>query len=500
MRTKLVFNAAAILLTSAIFTELILYRQNTLLNNSKWESTKISLSKGCVGAVAFFTSLPTLSGNHLNLGSWHGLNEVTLNSPINPSEVNFQFLLVERAYVIFEYNRSDSNFSGIRLSRSNTFDNLQFTSTLAGKFETKETISNVKIKDGWNHFRAQFSSDSVSIFLNNVLIFTDHSKPVRDQKIGFRSSTNKTLIDEVTITQLDGSTITESFRNTRTYIPIFMVLFIAFSLLAFLSIYFGRARLSESLLLICSIGFGGIILFSTDFLWLSNRYPVPGSRIEQLFNFERVGFKVNVEVGDAVIKRILETYEQTHKKFRILFVGSSQTWGAGAAKVGDTMAEQVEKILNETHSRKVEVINTGIIGGRSKDLFRIYEDGFISLRPDMVIINLANNDQDKEAYRANLEKFVQLNKQKKIQTVFVLEPNYLDALNAQLVINHEVMRSVGKLHNIPVIDLHDYLTQHFDDGLMWWDYVHMTSFAQRVAAKVIVESLKKKNLLALEKD
>jgi lysophospholipase L1-like esterase len=494
-KTKIIFNVLAIFLTSAVFTELALYQHNNLSNNGRWESTKISLEKGVVGAVAFFTSFPTLSGNHLNLGTWHGLNEITFKSPMNPSEVSFKFLLEEKTYLVFEYNRTDLGFSGIRLSRSPSFGSLQFHATLSGKFETKRTIENVEIKNGWNFLKARFNSGSISFFLNDTLVFTDLSQPVPNQKIGFRSSTGATLIDDISIIETDGNSISESFRNTKNYFPVFLALLAAFSIFAFLT--GRRARLSESLLLVCSIGFGGIITYGTDFLWLSKLYPRPGSRISQLLHYQNSSnFKNNMEFEPAILERISKNYQPVHKKFRILFIGSSQTWGAGAARDGDTIPQRVEDFLNKTHFGNVECINTGISGARSKELFEKYRDNWVNLHPNMVVINLSNNDAPTEAFKINLENFAQLNKQRKIKTIFVLEPNYLDLINGHLPINHETMKAVAKAHNLHVIDLHNYMIKHSDDGLMWWDVVHMTSFGQKVAAEGIVESVAEQNLIA----
>jgi hypothetical protein len=51
------------------------------------------------------------------------------------------------------------------------------------------------------------------------------------------------------------------------------------------------------------------------------------------------------------------------------------------------------------------------------------------------------------------------------------------------------MREIGKEFDVPVIEMHDYLSRHYDDGFLWWDFVHMTSFGQKLFAKYLLQEL-----------
>jgi lysophospholipase L1-like esterase len=408
--------------------------------------------------------------------------------------VKFNFQLDGHAYLIFEYNRSEQGFSGLRLSRSQNFESVFLKTTKSGEFEVKEQLEPVIIKNGWNTLVAKFSENSVSFFLNENAVFVDHAPILPNQKIGFRSSTDATLIDDITVIETSGEIFKENFRNTKDYLPTFGICFFILSLMAFLMPQ-RKLYLSESL--ICSLGLAGLIFYMVDFAWLSAMYPKEDSVNEALFPPEVVEQVNNIEHEPEILERIAKTYQAVHKNFRIMFIGRSQTWGAGVSENEDTISQQTENILNKLQLPvKFECINTGISGGRSAHLFELYKQTWVSLKPDLVAINMSNSEVNHAVFKKSLEKFVQLNNEKKIRTVFILEPSYVERDGDNPIINHEIMRSVAKLQKIPIIDLHAYMKKHSDDGLTWWDNVHMTSFGQRVAAQGIVQSLTNQKILS----
>ena len=61
---------------------------------------------------------------------------------------------------------------------------------------------------------------------------------------------------------------------------------------------------------------------------------------------------------------------------------------------------------------------------------------------------------------------------------------------SSLLAKHEIMKKVAGLRHIPVVDMHRYLAEHDDDGLLWWDSVHLTGaghaiFAEHLSAAIV---------------
>ncbi len=51
------------------------------------------------------------------------------------------------------------------------------------------------------------------------------------------------------------------------------------------------------------------------------------------------------------------------------------------------------------------------------------------------------------------------------------------------------MRRVGEENNVTVVDMHAYLLEHYDEGFLWWDNVHLTDFGQELFAQKLYEEL-----------
>ncbi|MFH1415314.1 MAG: SGNH/GDSL hydrolase family protein [Elusimicrobiota bacterium] len=177
---------------------------------------------------------------------------------------------------------------------------------------------------------------------------------------------------------------------------------------------------------------------------------------------------------------------------RVMFIGSSQTWGEGAAKEEDTFVHLTEKILNRTFSgrKHVECINAGVRGSDSSRLFEYYNEKWVSYGHKLLIINLSSNLIDEDTFYTDITAFINLNRQKSIDTLLVLEANSPENGTGVLEL-HKVMIRAGKEEGVPVIDLHSYMRENHDKGIAWWDFVHMTSFGHRPAAEFFADYILK---------
>jgi lysophospholipase L1-like esterase len=173
-------------------------------------------------------------------------------------------------------------------------------------------------------------------------------------------------------------------------------------------------------------------------------------------------------------------------EIRVLFVGTSQTWGAGARVLGETFVFQAERMWNEKLAGrgKAACMKGGISGQNSSVLRERYSKEWIEFQPDVVVINLGTNDTNMEAFRANLARFVELNGERGIRTVFALEANSIEHRPTSLP-QHADMRKVAEEKGVEVIDVHGLLKERYDEGFLWWDFVHPTSFGHRLIAEVI---------------
>jgi len=174
---------------------------------------------------------------------------------------------------------------------------------------------------------------------------------------------------------------------------------------------------------------------------------------------------------------------------RILFVGSSQTWGAGARHQEDAFVARICSLLDKDGGRH-ECINSGICGEWAPSLVGLYEKEWSRFRPQLVVVNLGNNDGDPQAFGEALEELARFNRQRGIAMLFVMEANSTESDTTSLERKHGIMREVAARHQIRVADLHHYLAEHRDDGFLWWDFVHLTSFGHSLAAGYLIAEIR----------
>lgn len=163
--------------------------------------------------------------------------------------------------------------------------------------------------------------------------------------------------------------------------------------------------------------------------------------------------------------------------------------GAGVSEDNKTFIKRFENMINNrSRDKGYECINAGIPALKSKQLIRYYYYYSTKIEPDIIIIGLSNNDISSKELYDNLQTFALLNKINNISTIFILEPNSYTSIG--LSVNHNQMIEISKNQKIKVIDMHNYLLDRYKDGFLWWDYVHLTDYGNRLFAEKLYKELK----------
>jgi len=204
------------------------------------------------------------------------------------------------------------------------------------------------------------------------------------------------------------------------------------------------------------------------------------------------GIPSKIETRDEAVARLQHEYpeEMPTSTERILFIGTSQTWGAGVNRSDETFVKRLEAALNQVGAR-IQVINAGISGEKAPSLFELYETHWIHWKPKWVALNLSNNDLDSSKFSEALVRFLKLNQAMEIKTLLILEANTVESVRENLPKNHQIMRDLAQQFSVPLIDLHACLERKHDEGFLWWDFVHLTSLGQKEAAECLEEPFKK---------
>lgn len=489
------------ILASIVINQIYLLSNNTLEDNGNWIVMKKQVQMPLLGAQNYFSDKVALRQSKLNLSAWHGFQGVLYKNQIDPEKIEFDFYLTDDSYFYFIFNKNTDLFSGLRMSANKTFSNVLVTAHSDGEFIKK---INVKLKapekNRWNRLTVIFNSSKYSIFINNKLIGNFSENYLTNQHFGFRGSYKPVYIDNVFVKRKGSDEIfKESFFNRKNQIEsgiLFFSIIIVISLIVGLFQVLRKhdiKKVAFSLILLNMLFL--LISLPTLFVYyyvneIKTNYP----RIHGIYRFYRNLMKEERNFvrrdTEFVNERLMEdyNYEASKNVNRILFIGTSQTRGAGAASKNETIVRVTEDILNQAGTGRYECINAGVHGTRSNALVRYYENNWIKLRPKITAINLSSNDNDIEVFRSSMQRFVDLNKSKGIETVFILEANSIEVIT-DLQDFHSIMKEIGNANNILIIDLHNYLLEKYDSGILWWDGVHMTSYGQRISAEFIAEKI-----------
>lgn len=489
------------LLTASIYASCGARLFHSLENRPSWVSTKSGLERGVMGSVAFMKTPMALHADVLNLGAWHGFQEIFWREPLSVAEVRFRLRLPEeQSYVSFLYNRSTDSSSELRLSRNPRYPSQWSRIGPDRERMESQSLDGVEFDAEWHEARLDFRSDGVTLSVDGRTWFQRDELLNPVQEIGFRGGYSSSYIDDVEVVDERGRVVASDDFEVRTAIvPIAVGTLLLVGLGGAVGWRRSRAlpladrprTAFQTALLLYLV----LLLVALPFAWversfLSGRHGYSALHFQVWKWIARPGRPLTSYLNTVPLLRETWANSEPEGAERILLVGTSQTWGSGASRWEGDLAHRLAANLEESLGpRRFEVINGGISGRRSDFILPYYENEWIEWGADTAVINFGNNDTDPQIFEETLEEFVRLNRDRGIQTVLVLEANYPEVQSDQLIQNHAILRAVADRHDLPVVDLHGALLEAAGDGLLWWDFVHLTDYGQRRAANILGDAL-----------
>ena len=531
------------------------YSRNTLAENGDWVSAKTLMQIGLVGAHHFVHTRNALAGNRLDLGAWHGYNEVYFAEPLTLGSVELSFRLAEGAHLSIVVSRDESSFVGARLSRHPEFPSMLFRGERSGAFTETSTIDGVDLGGDWHRARVDASENGWTVSLDGAALASLDAAAIPEGFVGLRNGSYPAEVDDVVITDATGAVrLDESFRNTNGYWAT-----LAIALVAAWGLFYLIARLASRpddsdatpplfwvVLASLMLTFAAGLYLAFDVKVWSRSYfyrkHVPtasqGPATATLVRLESwrqtlvgVDSEVMVEPSPDRLTRSLSRWDFEHdfawpgpheyqrhaayssrepgvpryfspnrlealgptdEAVRITFAGSSQVVGAGAELAADSLVARLHRLLveaSEDHlaemGLRLEILNVAVQSSEVPLQLLTFERRWIGLEPDLLLINLSYNDRDPELFESGLRRFAEIGEERGHRTVFVVEAMAADHDNPLVREKQATMRRLGRELDVPVIDLEAHMSSPDvrDSGFLWWDPVHMSSYAQHVAAE-----------------
>lgn len=469
---------------------------NTLANNKKWQVTKSQLFIPGDDADDFINKLPALAKNSLNPSAWRGFHEVILKEPVPWKNLTLNFLPSKNSYLYIIFHKNDRYFSAIRISYSPLYRSALISAKYTGEFIEYIPISIPQLNgSSWQEIslkKSDSKSQIIEFWYNGELVTRYLDRISTEGNIGFRTGKNELLIDNIKIENDAGQVVfTENFNGFENFWLKFSISVLLLGLLDFL-FYLKLKNKDQIFESIIQLNFTACLLFFivNFILFIFNsklraRYFATADHSE----IQEIVFMKEKD------EEMFSVYENKNKnQTRIMIIGSSQTSGEGITLKGDDFVSQFEQLINQDyfiHKKSFEVINAGRDGNTSEYLFTYFKNQWLKLKPDVVIINLSSNDEEYENgfnFKKYLEKFIHESKKNNFKLIFVAEAistEYKDTLKT-----HKIMQEVATKNQITFIDMHDHLTNLLEEGIIWWDFVHPTSFGYKLIANHLYESLK----------
>lgn len=469
--------------------------RHCLANRPDWVSSKPQLEMGVIFSKTYNVSPVSLFGHRLNLSGWFTYQEVYFKDKIDPNLISFDYFIEDESYLAILFGFVEGRVIGLRISRAEDFSGMKFTAGPDLCFEEKEPFGPALLTTGSGRAHIVLDSEYVHLKLNGKEVGRFRRPPGKQFKFGFRGGTLKqAYIDNIEIIDAaTGKVYEDSFGVLdQLWVPFIWVVLGMAAAVTFLGMsIFGRAVKEDEqtkayhrvLAVLWVFLFAGLIFYPVL------RWHLAGRHNFTLFYFNTyvrlLTLDNNIESREMVLDRLKKDYGRKAPEGvkRVLFIGSSQTWGSGARQRDLTWLNRLETMLNSSSDRRYEVINTGISGAESPRLYKYYLEKWISFRPSVTIINLGFNDQNGPVLYENLIKIIRLNKEKGIKTVLSLEPTEVSTPRPSVFEMHKLTRKAAKEEGVILADFHGYLAKRKDDGFIWWDPVHLADCGQKLAAE-----------------
>jgi lysophospholipase L1-like esterase len=477
-------HAALMLVTAWLLAQLYLRHTNTLARNGRWLSSKVDLHYGILGAVSFLTTRSALHRNRLDLGKWHGYQELLYREPVVLEALELRVRLPRPGYVVALFDQSDAGFQGLRLSSDPGFPSACLAGTESGGFTRREPLSREPLDDRWHQLALRARDGSYDVTLDGRALGRCGAASRTPGRVGVRGSAARAVwVDDVSIRDARaGAVVVERFDNPRGARPALGLALAAVAALHGLARWArargARAGPPAAALHIALLGVAGLAL-ALELAVLGGRHP---RRVDLAAQLNRIEDEPAVRARLRLIPR-----ERPPGLRRLLWIGGSQTWGSGARRADQAWVARLEQALNRgaRGGARYQCISAGIPAWDLPRLFELYRDEWLDLRPDVVGVVAGHNDRDPARFREALERLVELNRRHGIHTVFVPEPNTTESRRGigRLYALHEVMREVARGRRIPLLEVHDYLVARRDDGFLWWDRVHLAPFGHALMAQ-----------------
>lgn len=188
-----------------------------------------------------------------------------------------------------------------------------------------------------------------------------------------------------------------------------------------------------------------------------------------------------------------ELTDKNNQFQKIVFMGSSQTYGGGAASMETIFSSQAVNELIKCSKRPVASVNISSPGDKIEYFLRTYKKLVQFWKPTLLVVSLGANEHDPKVFDDSLKQMITLNSEIGAKTVLIKESNTLEIGKNNFTSQYEVLERLGRQHSLPVLDLDAFINsaEIYDKGILWIDHAHFDRAGHDLTAVWLLAELKK---------
>lgn len=490
---------ASLILAALVATPVVRARPDRLENHSDWLCSKEWLSSGMMGSEGIKTGSDAIAGGYINLGSWMGFHELLFARQLVPQTIAFRFRLARGATITCVFNKGPDAFEGIRFSANPDNPGAYLLAADTGEFLEKRPLDSSRlVEEGrWHDCRLSFTERAVEVEMDGRTEAVPRVSANQPGWVGFRSGYGDTLVDDIAILEKGRSRPhTESFRKRTPLLGLAGTIlasaaYVFLPMLATFGVLNTQWRRRTKRFLAAYAFFMTGMTAAFLFVLLSMLEPPTMQELKQEVRGSQTTFSLHQltaarERQAEFAKRYIE--QPLTSKTRIVFLGTSQTWGAGARRDPESFVALLQSLLDADTApeHRIECLNGAIQGSIARLLFKAYSETYIQTQPALTVVNLSCNDywEGTPDFADALRDIVRINQAAGIKTLFVLEATSPDVFPDGLP-TYAAMSQVASEMGVPLVNAHQYLKDRRDEGFLFWDRVHPTSYGHRLLAECL---------------
>lgn len=478
-----------------ILGEVIHQSKNVLHHYPHIQSSKLRMEKGLTSAAAFVSTQISLAQQKLNLGAWHGFQEVvftpSFDLKVSSIDLDLQFTPPCGIFYLYLIDQTGTRM-GLRLSHHRDFVPIFFTMDKEGQFLEKKELSFFMAWEMAFHLRLVGSGGKMQLFLNGKEWGSWDKRPTGKVQLALASYGNFYLTVDNILVQDENHRplIDEAFDLKSVRKKSFLqaaLFFLALNLLYVGLVWKKKSRhkilynLYLNFLFFLSLAFycywtnQHLLLYPQEVAY----YPGYPNRIEDPPTYRQ-----------RMKKEVEELERGERSKPLVLLFGGSQLWGAGAESNDKTSFSQLQKTLAKNpRTQCYQFFNAAMNGANSGQIVANYQELFETLGARYVILNLGRNDMDNALFYEQIDAFMKKLKDYNIQVILITEPLFVANMFGP-ILSHLALKKLAQVHQVPFLDFHQLFTQDLSDlGPIWWDMVHLNNFGQKLYAQSFAQKV-----------